>query len=159
MDIIGTTQELMYIILTGVLIAMIIVAIFMVRSLLKYTELKQIRLSKEIEYKELEEENRNRTAEYSNSILEMIRNMLAQIAILKYRTFQDNHDMTKINKTILESLVRDVAETAHRSLNGNIFSFEDTFFTQEYYEKYIAETSAALIKQMWEKDIEEHEEI
>lgn len=119
--------------------------------LYKYYSLKQQSLQNDIEYRQIENENKNKTVEYSNKVLELVRSIVGQIAVLKFRTFQDSHDMSKITTTNTKALVDDVARMAKRSLNMNNIFLDDTFFTKEFIENYIVETSIILIKQMIEK--------
>lgn len=119
--------------------------------LYKYYSLKQQSLRNDIEYRQIENENKNKTVEYSNKVLELVRSIVGQIAVLKFRTFQDSHDMSKITTTNTKALVDDVARMAKRSLNMNNIFLDDTFFTKEFIENYIVETSIILIKQMIEK--------
>ena len=119
--------------------------------LYKYYSLKQQSLQNDIEYRQIENENKNKTVEYSNKVLELVRSIVGQIAVLKFRTFQDSHDMSKITTTNTKALVDDVAMMAKRSLNMNNIFLDDTFFTKEFIENYIIETSIILIKQMVEK--------
>ena len=103
----------------------------------------------------MENENKNKTVEYSNKVLELIRSIVGQIAVLKFRTFQDTHDMEKVTKANVETLVSDVAKMANKSLNMNNIFLDDTFFTKEFVEQYIVETSVILIKQMMDKAVTE----
>lgn len=136
-------------------IGLLVSMIWMFCKLYCYYKLKQVSLKNEIEYQRLENENKNKTVEYSNKVLELIRSIVGQIAVLKFRTFQDTHDMTKITKANIEALVKDVAEMANKSLNMNNIFLEDTFFTKEFVEKYIVETAIIIIKQMTDKAVNE----
>ena len=135
----------------GLLVSMIWMSI----KLYHYYKLKQLSLENEIEYQRLENENKNKTVEYSNKVLELIRSIVGQIAVLKFRTFKDTHDMEKVTKANVEGLVKDVANMANKSLNMNNIFLDDTFFTKEFVEQYIVETSVILIKQMMDKAVSE----
>jgi hypothetical protein len=132
--------------------------IWMSVTLYKYYKTKKESLEKEIEYRRLETENKNKTVEYSNKVLELIRSIVGQIAVLKFRTFQDTHEMDKVTKENAKGLVDDVAKMAKNSLNMNNIFLDDTFFTQEFVEQYIVETSVILIKQMMDKSVNELED-
>lgn len=152
MDSIKSFLDLLLIVFTIGLLGSLI---WMLISLYRYSKLKQKSLENDIEYRRLEVENKNKTVEYSNKVLELIRSIVGQIAVLKFRTFQDTHDMSKVTKTNVEGLVKEVAGMANNSLNMNNIFLDDTFFTKEFYEKYIVETSIILIKQMVDKAITE----
>ena len=144
-------------VLAVVCIGLLCSMICMIASLYRYYTLKQKSLQNDIEYKRLESENKNKTVEYSNKVLELIRSIIGQIAVLKFRTFEDTHEMTKVTKANVEGLIKEVAEMANTSLNMNNIFLGDTFFTKAFYEKYIVETSIILIKQMVAKAVNELE--
>lgn len=129
--------------------------IWMSIRLYQYYKFKQQSLENDIEYRRLESENKNKTVEYSNKVLELIRSIVGQIAVLKFRTFKDNHDMTKITIANVETLVSDVAKMANNSLNMNNIFLDDTFFTKQFVEQYIVETAIIFIKEMIDKSIGE----
>lgn len=152
MDTVQCTLDMF---LSVVYIGLLCSMIWFSRTLYHYYKLKHQSLKNDIEYRRLDNENKNKTVEYSNNILELIRSIVGQIAVIKFRTFRDSHDMTKITESNVKALTREVAEMANRSLNMNNIFFKDTFFTEEFYKKYIIETSIILVKQMVEKKIEE----
>lgn len=140
-------------------IGLIVSMIWMSIKLHQYSKLKQQSLENDIQYRRLESENKNKTVEYSNKVLELIRSIIGQIAVLKFRTFQDTHEMDKVTKANVEGLVKDVAQMANNSLNMNNIFLDDTFFTKEFVEKYIIETSIILIKQMTDKAVAEMKDL
>lgn len=107
-----------------------------------------------IELKKFENSNRTKTVEYSRDVLDLIRDIVGQVAVLKFRTFQDNNDIKKVNKTILMGIVKDIAETSNKLLNKKNINFMNTFFTEEFYDHYIIETSIIIGKEMFEKALE-----
>lgn len=128
-------------------------------GLYRYFKLKQESLKKEIVYRQLETENKNKTVEYSNKVLELIRSIVGQIAVLKFRTFRDGRDMSKVTKANVEELVKDIAHMANNSLNMDNIFLDDTFFTKEFVENYIVETTVILVKQMMEKEFNNMENV
>ena len=122
-------------------------------GLYNYYQLKQQSLRNDIEYRKLESENKNKTVEYSNKVLELIRSIIGQIAVIKFKNFQDKHEMTKVTEANVKALVNEVATMAYGSLNMENIFLEDTFFTKEFMEQYIVDTTVILIKQMMEKTI------
>jgi len=143
------TMILLVISCTGLVCSLI----WMSLSAYKYFGLKQKKLAKDIEYAELESENKTGIIEYSERLLGMVRMVVGQICVLKFRTFKDTHDMTKVTKTQIEALVKDVAETANKSLNSDSIQFEITSFTREFYESYVVETSIILMKDQLDREV------
>ena len=129
----------------------------MIIGLHKYYQLKQQSLRNDIEYRQLENENKNKTVDYSNKVLELVRSIIGQIAVIKFRNFQDSHDMSKVTEANVKSLVKDVATMAMGSLNMKNIFLEDTFFTKDFIEQYIIDTTVILIKQMMEKAVNDME--
>ena len=150
MDSVKSTLDMIILLCyIGLLYSMIKMSI----GLYRYFKVKQENLRNEIIYRQLEIENKNKTVEYSDKALELIRSIVGQIAVLKFRTFQDGRDMAKVTKTNVEELVKDIANMANGSLNMNNIFLDDTFFTKEFVEKYIVETAVILVKQMMEKTV------
>lgn len=142
-----------------VIVALIMVLIWMLIVLNRYIKLKQRQIENEIEYRSIRKENQNKTVEYSNQVLEFVRSIVGQVAVLKFRTFTDTHDLTKITKAHLQPLVTDVATMVKDSINIENISIGEALFTKDFYEKYIIETSVIMIKQMWETAIEDQDEV
>ena len=124
----------------------------------RYLTLQNNRAAIEVEVSRMASDNKLRMVEYSNQLLELVRSIIGQVAVLKFRTFQDTHDMHKVTKTQVEALAKDVAMTANRSLNENHISFDVTFFTKEFYEEYVVDTSIILVKQMIDNFVAENQD-
>lgn len=139
------------IILILVSIGLIISLIGMTSSLYRYYRLKQQSLSNDIEYKVLKNERELKTVDYSNNVMELLRSIIGQIAVIKFRTFQDNREMDKITKENLKQLVKEVGEMANQSINMNNIFIEDTFYDRAFIDSYVAETSAIMVKELFEK--------
>ena len=139
-------------ILTGLLILSLI---FLVISIARYTLLKQTYLKNETEFHRITFENRNKTTEYSTQILELIRTIVAQVAIIKYRNFREMNDMNKITEAMIKNLIRDIAETTHKSLNLDNVMWDDAMFNREFIESYIIEMTILLVKESVHKTIME----
>ena len=133
-------------------------------TIIKYFKLKRISLEQEIEYEKLLHLNRNKTTDNTESLIKIIRMIVGQIAVLKFREFQDKHRMDidintedgwKVNRTNFESLIEDIATTSYKSINMDNIIFDDLFFTQDFYENYVIQTSIMLVKQMLGKTLDE----
>ena len=67
--------------------------------------------------------------------------------------------MSKVTKANVEELVKDIAHMANNSLNMDNIFLDDTFFTKEFVENYIVETTVILVKQMMEKEFNNMENV
>ena len=88
-------------------------------------------------------------------MLDFVKMLTSQIAVLRFRTFVDTHELDKITKANVQKLVTDVAETVHNSINIDNIDFEDMLFNKEFFEKYIIETSLITIKSLLDKAVNE----
>lgn len=102
---------------------------------------------------ELKEGNKERVVEYSKQVLEFIRMMVGQVAVIKFRTFIDNRKIEKISKANVEELVADVARTVNRSINMSNIQIENTVYSREFFEEYIVESSVMIIKELLARDL------
>jgi hypothetical protein len=114
---------------------------------------------------DLAEDNKNKTVEYTNSILELVKMIVGRIAIIQFRTFCDTHkvdpnekDGVKVNITHFKTLAGDIAKEAYDSLNRDNFSLDDTLFTEGFYNNYIIQTSFLIVKELAANLVEDWEE-
>lgn len=108
--------------------------------------------------KELQEGNKDKVLDNSKQLLEFIRMMVGQVAVLKFRTFMDTRDIEKSTKSNIESLVKEVATTVNASLNMSNISIENTIYSKEFFEQYIVETSVIIVKDLLDRSLNEDEE-
>lgn len=108
--------------------------------------------------KELQEGNKDKVLDNSKQLLEFIRMMVGQVAVLKFRTFMDTRDIEKSTKSNIESLVKEVATTVNASLNMSNISIENTIYSKEFFEQYIVETSVIIVKDLLDKSLNDDEE-
>lgn len=135
---------------------LIISAIALTVMVTRFIMLKQIYLKNEIEYKRISFENQHKTSEYSTQLLELIRNIVAQIAVVKYRNFAEANDMSKVTESMIKNLIKDIAESTHRSLNLDNMLWVDTLYTREFIENYIIDVTVMMVKASVHKTLEEN---
>lgn len=160
MEFIYNLQEIVRVVEIAAIIAVLISISYLASTLSKYMKLRESRLNLEIGYAKFIKENEKQSTKYSKEILELIRKVIAQIAILKFRTFRDRHadKINLVTQSNIESLAGDVAESVYKSLNPEVLTFKDTFFTKEFYESFIVETSILMVKDLWAKTLKEIDE-
>lgn len=110
----------------------------------------------EMKIQEIEESRKEKSIEYSNNIMKYIREFIAQIATLQFKTFVDGHNMNKITEANIKKLVQDIAEEVKTALNEVNILFDNMLFTKDFYDKYIVETTVITVKTMLEKFQLEH---
>lgn len=86
--------------------------------------------------------------EYSENVLNFIKTITNSIAVLKFRSFEDNHNMDKITQEIFKKLVIEVAAEVHESIDSSKIDFDKTLFTEKFYESYIVDMSVFAIKSL-----------
>lgn len=108
--------------------------------------------------RELQEGNKDKVLDNSKQLLEFIRMMVGQVAVLKFRTFIDTRDIEKSTKSNIEHLVQDIATTVNSSLNMSNISIENTIYSKEFFEQYIIETSIVIVKDLLDKSLNDDED-
>lgn len=108
--------------------------------------------------RELQEGNKDKVLDNSKQLLEFIRMMVGQVAVLKFRTFIDTRDIEKSTKSNIEGLVKEVATTVNASLNMSNISIENTIYSKEFFEQYIVETSVIIVKDLLDKSLNDDED-
>ena len=88
---------------------------------------------------------------YTNELLEAIRSLVSQIAILKFNIFKDSHVTDKVMKGTLAELAKEVAIEANKSLDRSKVRSDRLIVTMKFIEQYIIDISMMLVKEMWEK--------
>lgn len=103
----------------------------------------------------LKESNKDKSIEYSTKSLDFIKMMISQTALVKFRTFIDGNDISKVTRIQIEGIVSDVATTVKSTINMNNIAIENTIYTKEFFDNYIIETSVYIVKQLFENAINE----
>ena len=70
--------------------------------------------------------------------------------LFRSRSFIDDIDMKKTNKSILVKYISQVAEEVKKDLRTNI-NYNDLLVTEEYIDSLIVDTTVYVIKSLWEK--------
>lgn len=147
-------------ILTSIIVIaiMLIVVIWFIISLVVLYKLRN-KFNKDSKILEdMKESNKHKMVEYSTQVLEFIRMMVGQVAVLKFRTFVDSNDLSKVSKSSVEKLVADVAASVNNSMNMVNLSLENTVYSKEFFEQYIIETSVLMVKDLLDKAIGDKDE-
>lgn len=139
---------------TGILsLIMVIVLLWFIISLAVLVKLrKQFKTDSE-SLQVLKEGNKDKVIEYSRQVLDFIRMMVSQVAVIKFRTFIDNRKVDKISKNNIGDLVADVATTVNKSINMSNIQIDNTIYSREFFEQYIVETSVLMVKELLEKNL------
>lgn len=146
-------SELTLIITLVIIVLMILSGAWFVNSLILLIKLRMHEKSITNLHMQLEEDNSKITTEYSEKLLNFVKMITTQVAILQFRTFVDGHDMAKVTKANVRDVADNVAKTVKSSINMDSIDFSDTLFTKEFYESYIIETSIIAVKSLLEKTI------
>lgn len=154
----------MDVVLILTIIGLFTVLMWTMENIIEYIKLKKKYIKQKTEHEQLRVENENKTVAHSEAMMNLIRTIVGQIAVLKFREFQDKHKMDpeintddgwKINRQNFETLIEDIARSSLGSLNIKNIDFDELFFTQKFYENYIIQTSIMIVKQMLEKSIDD----
>lgn len=152
------TNTISVLVTLALVLIMFVVLFWFVMSLVVLMRLRNQYDKDSRSLRELQEGNKDKVLDNSKQLLEFIRMMVGQVAVLKFRTFIDTRDVERSTKANIESLVQDVATTVNASLNMSNISIENTIYSKEFFEQYIVETSVIIIKDLLDKSLNEDDE-
>lgn len=89
--------------------------------------------------------------EYSDKYLEFVKKIIGQITIMKFRTFTDGHQLSKVTSKNIENLIGEIAIDVKKSLESENIELNKLIFSTEFYDSFIIETIIILVKEMLEK--------
>lgn len=84
--------------------------------------------------------------EYSNSLLANIRELVAEVAVLEFNQFRDNHDMEKITLANIKTIAKEVAEKSIQGLNLESINYVNLLYTKDFIESYVIKSSMEIVK-------------
>ena len=88
---------------------------------------------------------------YSKNLLEYLKSFIANVTIIKFREFVDNHDITKSTSQQYKNLIREIAETVKSSINVE----SKTILNDDAVDKFIVDNVIMYIKDLLNKTSEE----
>ena len=118
----------------------------------RYLELKQTTFKQQMDHEIEIESIRFNQISYSENILNIIKKVVGEVLVLKFRTFRDTHDMLKVTRANLMTLAEEIAMDVKESLDIDL---GDTIFRETFVDQYIVDTSFAMTKQLFEDNIGE----
>lgn len=102
---------------------------------------------------ELENSNKDNLINYSSELLDFIKLMISQVALLKVKEFLDGNDISKVTRVHIENIISEVATDIKNRINMNNVSIENTIYTKEFFDQYIVDTTVYIVKQLFEEAI------
>ena len=97
--------------------------------------------------------------EYSNKVLDSLRDMITDFTVIEFQTFIDGHKLEKTTLgTIKNQLIKDIANKINIYINKENINFTITLFNKEFYDQYIVSIIIVNIKLLLNKHIETIEE-
>lgn len=87
---------------------------------------------------------------YTESLIDYIRNMVSATAVIKFKEFQDAHDMKKISRERYTSVIRDVAESVKDGMKYDNIAFNNLLVTEQWLDKFIIDTTVHAVKSLLE---------
>ena len=92
--------------------------------------------------------------EYSNKLLDYIREFTMQVTVLKFQVFRDSHDVEKLTEGIIKGFVAEVAKEVYGYITRDKIDFTRTLFTSEFFDNYIISTVVSSTKSLIDKTID-----
>jgi hypothetical protein len=75
--------------------------------------------------------------EYSNLVLDTLRELVGQISVISFKSFCDQHELSKVNKTHISNLAKNIAIEIRSGFNADNFELNDLMMKEEFYNSYI----------------------
>lgn len=115
------------------------------------------RSSKAAEQRKFEQDRirKKEAPAYSNEILDFVKTFTAQIAALKFRSFIDSRDLSKVTKEQTKKLVDEVARTVKDHLETSKIEQDSLIFSMTFLDKYIVDLSVTAVKDLLRRAVAE----
>ena len=94
--------------------------------------------------------------EYTEKMMEFIRQFTIQISVIRYRQFLDEHELDKITKSQIQKLVTETATAVNESFSQEPIKYDELLLTKDFVNTYIIQTSILAIKDLLEKSVNEN---
>ena len=91
---------------------------------------------------------------YTKQTLDFLKELCQQTALLRFRDFIDNHEISKTTRSNYAAIVDVTARFIHDSLMRTNIKYDDLLVSQEYVNTYIIEVTSITIRDLLEKTIE-----
>lgn len=149
-----TTGEIVLIItLIAVLAAAVIISSVYLMCMIPYIE------AKKFHEQSMENESKSRLdvsiIEYSNSMLDFIRQFAVDYSVLKYEEYQNNTYMDKVNKANLENVIGEIAHAVKDALYEKNINYDKLLFTDDLINMLICDVCIHTVRELFERS--EHE--
>lgn len=107
--------------------------------------------------KELEDEIRKKQSApgYTGSVMEFIRDLTAQVAVLKFREFADSRSLEKVTKEHTKHLIQDIANSVKGYIDQNKLDEEGLLVSPQFMNEYIINMSVNCVKDLLKKAVDD----
>lgn len=94
--------------------------------------------------------------EYSNKMLDFLKRISMEQSVIKYKEFIDNHELSKITKHQIQSLVSEIAIEIDNSLVYEYIDYDNLLYSRDYVETYVINVVSMSIKDQLDKSMSEY---
>lgn len=134
---------------TFVATALVVVTVVAGVAAKHYWEFKLNDLELQQKAMEIKAMDKKGSLDYSKDLIEFIRTIIGQQAVLKFRDFQDKYrQVDKITAANCKKLVEDIAVSSNAAINRNNIQFDAAIFNESFYNEYIVQTSMMYAKDL-----------
>lgn len=92
--------------------------------------------------------------QHSKDVMDLIRSIAVVKCKIAFDKFRDTHDMSKLTRKNVESLISDTAHEINSDINESKLDLDDTIFNRSFYTSYVIDLTMYLIKHSLEQSIE-----
>jgi hypothetical protein len=95
--------------------------------------------------------------EYSNLVLDTLRELVGQVSVINFKSFCDQYELSKVNKTHIVNLAKNIAVDIRNGFNTDNFEIDDLMMKEEFYDSYIVNLALMNINDLMKQYVTEME--
>lgn len=95
---------------------------------------------------------------YSQAVLKYIKEIAANLIVLRFQEFLDGYHLEKITRERFKNILTPIIQEIYKSIKIDEFDFNLLMYDKEFIEKYLIQTCIAMTKKMLEKALIEFED-
>lgn len=146
-------NQIMELISTLAGIGMMVCAMWLIAAIIKYLDSKEREGEERIKIQQNAIRPKIDPLEHSRDVLEFTKSVIGTITVLKFKEFRDSRQFNMVTRENIERLISNIASSVNRSIDITRLDLKNVVFSQEFYQKYIIDTTIYMVKQLTDKTV------